>query len=124
LIQFKLYTYIRLLQKTPSGVVLASHWLSQQGYSPELIRNYKNSKWLATFRNGAVKRYNDPIDYLGGVCTLQKQLEFSVHPGAKTALGLLGRAHYLEMNQQVVCLEGMSNRYVFTPPLFCLQHWE
>ena len=42
----------RLLQKTPSGVVLASHWLSQQGYSPELIRNYKNSKWLATFGNG------------------------------------------------------------------------
>ena len=110
MIQFKLYSYIRLLQKTPSGVVLASHWLSQQGYSPELIRNYKNSKWLATFGNGAVKRYNDPIDYLGGVCTLQKQMELSVHPGAKTALGLLGRAHYLEMNQQVVCLEGMSNR--------------
>lgn len=112
----------RLLQKTPSGVVLASHWLSQQGYSPELIRNYKNSKWLATFGNGAVKRYNDPIDYLGGVCTLQKQLELSVHPGAKTALGLLGRAHYLEMNQQVVYLFGNEKENL--PTWFKKYRWE
>ncbi|HEY9221986.1 MAG TPA: type IV toxin-antitoxin system AbiEi family antitoxin domain-containing protein [Lutibacter sp.] len=112
----------RLLQKTPSGVVLASNWLSQQGYSPELIRNYKNSKWLATFGNGAVKRYNDQVDYLGAVYSLQKQLGLSAHPGAKTALGLLGRAHYLEMNQQVVCLFGNEKEKL--PTWFKKYHWE
>ena len=37
----------RLLQQTPFGVVLASSWLREQGYSPELIRNYKKVNGLA-----------------------------------------------------------------------------
>lgn len=94
----------KLLQQSPSGVVLVSSWLSEQGYSPELIRNYKKSKWLKAFGNGAVIRFNDKVDYLGAVHSLQNQLGLTMHPAAKTALSLLGRAHFLEMNPHQVYL--------------------
>jgi len=93
----------------PPGVVMASAWLSKHGYSPELIRNYKESQWLEELAYGAVIRYNDQVDYLGAIYTLQNQYELSVHPAAVTALGLLGRAHYLELNQQYAYLFGYKN---------------
>lgn len=43
-------------------------------------------------------RYQDQVDYLGGVYALQAQLGLSAHPAAKTALSLQGKAHYLEMS--------------------------
>lgn len=105
----KLSKINKLLQGTPSGVVISSTWLSRNGYRPELIRNYKKSGWLESFGNGAVKRYNDQVDYLGAVYTLQTQLGMSIHPGAKTALGLLGLAHYLEMNPKSAILFAKEN---------------
>lgn len=112
----------KLLQQIPSGVVLASSWLNEQGYSPELIRNYKNSKWLKTFGNGAVIRYNDEVDYLGAIHTLQNQLGMTVHPSAKTALSLLGRSHFLEMNQQLVYLFAYEKEVL--PTWFKKQPWK
>lgn len=112
----------KLLQQAPSGVVLASSWLSEQGYSPELIRNYKKSKWFEAFGNAAVIRYNDEVDYLGAVHTMQNQLDMTVHPSAKTALGLLGRAHFLEMNQQLVYLFAYKKEVL--PTWFKKQPWK
>jgi hypothetical protein len=112
----------KLLQETYPGTVMTSSWLREKGYSPELIRNYKASKWLKSFGNGAVVRYNDHIDYLGAVHTLQKQLGLSVHPSARTALGLLGRAHYLEMNQSRVYLFAHENEVL--PTWFKKHTWK
>lgn len=112
----------QLLQKVPAGVVLSSNWLSNRGYSPELIRNYKKSKWLESLANGALIRYNDQVDYLGAVYTLQHQLGLTVHPSAKTALGLLGRTHYLEISKQVVYLFG--NEKEVLPTWFKKHNWE
>ncbi|PKP24324.1 MAG: hypothetical protein CVU03_12850 [Bacteroidetes bacterium HGW-Bacteroidetes-2] len=112
----------RLLQEVPAGVVMTSAWLNKQGYNSDLIRSYRKSHWLATFGNGAVKRYNDTIDYLGGVYALQKQLGLSVHPAGKTALGLQGRSHFLEMYAQVVYLFG--NEKETLPTWFKKQDWK
>lgn len=112
----------KLLQKVPSGVVLASSWLREQGYSPELIRNYKKSKWLEAFGNAAVIRYNDEVDYLGAVHTMQNQLGMTVHPSAKTALALFGRSHFLEMNQQQVYLFAYEKEVL--PSWFKKQPWQ
>ena len=38
----------KLLLLMPPGVVMASAWLSKHGYSPELIRNYKESTTYVT----------------------------------------------------------------------------
>ena len=99
----------KLLQLQPSGVVLTSNWLKKQGYSPELLRKYRNNHWLETIGNGAMIRHNDPVDYLGAVFSLQQQLGLNVHPAAKTALSLLGKTHYLELNAGTAFLFGCSN---------------
>jgi len=99
----------KLLQLQPPGVVLTSSWLKKQGYSPELLRNYRNNHWLEAIGNGAMIRNNDPVDYLGAVFSLQQQLSLNVHPGAKTALSLLGKTHYLELNDGTAFLFGGSN---------------
>lgn len=111
----------KLLQEANPGTVMTSIWLRENGYSPELIRNYKKSKWLKSFGNGAVVRYKDDIDYLGAVFTLQNQLGLSVHPSARTALSLLGRAHYLEMNQSRVYL--FANEKEVLPTWFKKHSW-
>jgi hypothetical protein len=112
----------KLLQLQPPGVVLTSSWLKQQGYSPELLRNYRNNHWLATIGNGAMIRSNDIVDYLGAICALQQQLNLNVHPAAKTALSLLGKTHYLELNPNKVFLFGGSNESL--PTWFKNRKWE
>lgn len=112
----------KLLQESFSGTVMTSSWLREKGYSSELIRNYKASKWLKSFGNGAVVRYQDHIDYLGAVYTLQNQLRLSVHPSARTALSLLGRAHYLEMNQNRVYLFAKEKEVL--PTWFTKHQWK
>ncbi|MET3730520.1 type IV toxin-antitoxin system AbiEi family antitoxin [Moheibacter stercoris] len=111
-----------LLQQVPVGVAMASSWLSKQGYSPDLIRSYRKSQWLESLGNGAVKRISDEVDYLGAVYCLQKQLEQSVYPAAKTALILQGRSHYLEMDEQQVYLFGSEKETL--PTWFKNQNWK
>ena len=87
-----------LLGAQPSGVVLCTSWLVSQGYSLDLQKQYKKSHWFDAIGTGALIRHGDQVDYLGGVYALQTQLGLSVHPAAKTALSLQGKAHYLELS--------------------------
>lgn len=96
----------KLLHIQPPGVVLTSSWLSSQGYSPELLRTYRNSHWLQSIGNGAMIRQGDLVDYIGAIYSLQQQLNLSVHPAAKTALALMGKSHYLSLGKEVVYLFG------------------
>lgn len=93
-----------LLRSQPSGVVLASSWLVDQGYSFELQKQYKKSQWFDSIGAGALIRHEDQVDYLGGIYALQAQLGLNVHPAAKTALTLLGKSHYLELGTAKVQL--------------------
>lgn len=112
----------KLLQQVPVGVAMASSWLQKQGYNTDLVRSYRKSQWLESLGNGAVKRMNDEVDYLGAVYCLQNQLEQSVHPAAKTALILQGRSHYLEMDEQQVYLFGSEKEAL--PTWFKNQKWK
>ena len=89
-----------LMSSTPQGVVLASAWLTEQGYSLDLQKRYRKSNWLRQLERGALIRDGDKVDVLGGLYALQTQLELSIHIGAKTALSLLGKLHYLELAMQ------------------------
>ena len=95
-----------LLSTQPSGIVLSSAWLTEQGYSLDLQKQYKKSQWFDSIGRGALIRHRDQVDYLGGVYALQSQLGLFVHPAAKTALSLLGRAHYLEFSPKKAQLFG------------------
>ena len=96
----------QLLSSQPLGTVLQSFWLKEQGYSQELQKRYRKSRWLEPIGSGAMKRVNDPITYEGAIYALQKQSGMSVHPGGKTALSLLGLSHYLEFAPQSVTVFG------------------
>lgn len=85
------------MTELPAGVVYLSLWLAENGYSYDLQKSYRNNNWLTSIGKGAMIRSGDQVDYLGAIYALQEYARTSVHPGAKTALALLGRSHYLEM---------------------------
>lgn len=98
----------RLLQEVPLGVVLQSSWLAEEGYSIDLQKHYRRGNWFQTIGKGAMIRTGDSVGYDGAVYALQQQSGLSIHPGGRTALSLLGKAHYLELAAGRVILFGNS----------------
>ena len=98
-----------LLSNVPYGAVLMSSWLVNKGYSLDLQKRYKKSKWLESLGNGAVKRFDDEVDYHGGIYALQKQAGLTVHVGGRSALALQGKAHYIDMSAGRTVLFGTQN---------------
>ncbi|HEY8968289.1 MAG TPA: type IV toxin-antitoxin system AbiEi family antitoxin domain-containing protein [Puia sp.] len=76
----------QLFDLQPSGVILQSSWLKQQGYSHDLQQRYKRSKWLLPIGAGAYIRAGDKPSVEGAVYALQRQSNLSIHPAAITAL--------------------------------------
>jgi len=96
----------RLLSSQPSGVVYLSSWLTENGFSTQLLNRYRKSNWLYSIGTGAWMRVGEEPTYEGALYALQKQSGSSIHLGGKTALSLLGKAHYLELSTQQITLFG------------------
>lgn len=56
--------------------------------------------------NGAFIRTGEQANYEGAIYALQIQGDSSIHPGGRTALSLLGKAHYLELATKRIILFG------------------
>lgn len=110
-----------LLSTQPSGIVLCSSWLASQGYSLDLQKQYKKSRWFDAIGTGALIRHGDDVDYLGGLYALQSQLGLSLHPAGKTALSLQGKAHYLELSAKKAQLFGGQDEHL--PLWFKKRNW-
>lgn len=111
----------KLLNSQPSGIVLLSSWLADQGYSYDLQQRYKKSNWLHSIGIGALIRTNDKVKYEGAIYALQQQGSLSIHPGGRTALSLLGKAHYLESKTSKVMLFGGAKERL--PSWFKKHNW-
>jgi len=98
----------RLIADWPVGAIYVTSWLKNAGISNQLLNRYKKSNWLSAVAPGALKRFQDEVTYQGGVYALQKQLDSSIHIGAKTALELQGKAHYLQLGNATATLFGGS----------------
>lgn len=109
----------QLLSTNPSGIVYLSSWLIEQGYSLDLQKRYRKSNWFISIGTGAMIRSGDEVGYEGAIFALQKQAGVFVHPGGKTALALLGKAHYLELSPKKVTLFAVKGKRL---PAWCLQH--
>lgn len=96
----------RLMTEFPVGVVYLSSWLADNGYSYDLQKGYRKNKWLTSIGNGAMIRSGDQVGYQGAIYALQKYAKSSVHPGAKTALALAGKSHYLEIDPRRIIIFG------------------
>lgn len=101
-----------LLQSQPQGVVFTSSWMVKNGYSLDLQRQYRKTNWFESIGAGAMVRVNEQVTLEGALFSLQNQLELCVHIGAKSALGIHGKAHYLSMHQQKQpCLHLLRKTY-------------
>jgi len=96
----------RLLMSQPQGVVLQSYWLTKHGYSPDLQKRYRSSRWLESIGTGAMIRAGDTVTYRGAIYALQNQISSTIHPAGRTALSFLGKTHYLELLEKKVTLFG------------------
>jgi len=111
----------RLLNSQPSGVVYLSSWLTENGFSTQLLNRYKKSNWLYSIGVGAWMRVGEMPTYEGALYALQEQAKLSIHIGGKTALSLLGKAHYLELSTQQIILFGSSKEKL--PAWFSKYDW-
>lgn len=100
------YKINNLLKEWPKGTVYLTSWLTNNGYSNQLLNRYKNSNWIETVGSGAVKQSGDVITLEGALYAVQKQAGSNIHPGGKTALSMLGKSHYLEFATKRMVLFG------------------
>ncbi|MER3318459.1 MAG: type IV toxin-antitoxin system AbiEi family antitoxin domain-containing protein [Allomuricauda sp.] len=111
-----------LLNSQPPGVVYLSSWLTEKGFSTQLLNRYKKSNWIYSIGPGAWMRVGDTPTYQGALFALQEQADQNIHPGGKTALSLLGKTHYLELSTKQVTLFGGSEEKL--PAWFSKYDWE
>lgn len=93
----------QLLSELPKGAIVLSSWLSSRGYSHELQTRYRKSGWFRSIGRGAMVRTGDSLKLTAAVAALQHS-DVSIHIGGRSALGLLGYAHYIEVNIQKTTL--------------------
>jgi len=86
-----------LLKDLPEGVAVPSGWLTKRGISPQLVRKYVTSGWLAPLAHGVYARPASPVKWQGVVLALQRLAQQPVHVGGLSALNLHGLAHYLPL---------------------------
>ncbi|MBS0271181.1 MAG: type IV toxin-antitoxin system AbiEi family antitoxin [Proteobacteria bacterium] len=94
----------QLLQIWPKGTVATSSWLKKQGISSILKQKYQESQWVESIGYGAVIRKGDKVDWPGALFALQDQLQIDIHVGGKSALELLGYAHFVKFGESVLHL--------------------
>lgn len=111
----------QLLNSQPQGIVFLSSWMVKQGYSHDLQHRYKKSNWLKTIGTGAFIRINDKVGYEGGVYALQEQNGTTIHPGGRTALSIIGKAHYIDLSPNHIFLFGSNGEKL--PAWFKKHNW-
>lgn len=86
--------------------VHTSKWFENHGISKQLTHQYISSGLLHKLGGGAYIRANDKLNWYSAIYTIQNELNFPIHIGAKSALDLNGSGHYLNLgdNSQVYVL--------------------
>lgn len=87
----------QLLQYWPRGTVYTQSELTKNHISRQLVTAYLNSSWLKRIGQGAFIRFDDQVDWIGGVYAIQHQLNLSIYVAGKTALQLQGYAHFVPL---------------------------
>lgn len=108
----------------PEGWVATSSTFSQRGYSRSLLARYVKSGWLEPLVHGVFRRPgHQPLVWQQLVLSLQHIETLPYVVSGKTALGLMGLSHYLQLgNGQDIELSGPAlprwlNRLGFAPEL-------
>ena len=112
----------QLLQQLPPSAVLLSSWLKTQAYSYELQQRYRKSGWLIPIGKGAMIRNGQKLLLNGAIFALQQQAGMKIHIGGRTAFGMQGYAHYIEIERKETLL--FAQRGVKLPAWFRNNNWD
>jgi len=112
---------MNLLSSHVPGTVLLASWLEKNGFSRDLQKYYVKSGWLESYGNGAFKRPNEVVQWIGALNSLQRQTELPVHVGGLTSISLQGLSHYIRLEKEPLYL--FSSHYVKLPKWILDQEW-
>lgn len=113
----------RLLKDWPKGTVATKAQLSRLGIYRQLASKYVHYGWIERLGAGAFLRSGDTVHWQGGLYALQAQLDMTVHVGARTALELQGRSHFVPLGRRkkVTLLSDQAEKL---PAWFRNHRWE
>lgn len=92
----------KLLQCKNNGGLYFSVWLKRQGYSDQLLRQYRTSKWFSSLANGVMYRTGDTLSAYAAIACLNEQMGRRYRIAAHSALELAGFNHYVPMGKPVL----------------------
>ena len=113
----------RLATAAPPGSLLLAGHLQRLGFSHDLQQHYARSGWLERVGRGAFARPPELPTWQGALYALQTQAKLPVHVGGPTALGLLGRGHYLALGGEGGDRNDRAPLDLFAPPRTVLPAW-
>lgn len=88
-----------LLSSGVYGGLFFSEWLGKMGYTPQLIKRYKEYGWLESLTNGVLFRRNEKLSALAAVHSFNAQTGKTMRIAAHSALVLHGFNHYVPMGK-------------------------
>lgn len=113
----------KLLMNWPAGTVTTRVRFNKLGIYRQLAAKYVRHGWIERFGTGAFIRSGDSVNWPGGLYALQAELEMTVHVGARTALELQGRSHFVPLgkHKKIVLISDQAERL---PKWFRNHPWE
>lgn len=94
----------RLLQNWKPGGLFFSSWLKENGYSDQLVQQYRRSGWFSSLAKGVLYRADDKLSAYGALSALKVQLNKNFYVGAHSALELFGFNHYIPMGKPILMI--------------------
>ncbi|NDP20382.1 MAG: hypothetical protein GZ091_04795 [Paludibacter sp.] len=94
----------QLLQYWQPGGLLFSSWLNENGYSAQLIQQYRRSGWFSMLRRGVMYRNGDKLSSFAVISSYNTQLNKKFYVGAHSALELSGFNHFVPMGKPVLMI--------------------
>lgn len=102
----------QLLQQGVKGGLYFSSWLKENGYSDQLLKQYKLSGWFSSLANGVSYRTGDSINSFAAFACYNKQVGKSFYIGAHSALELFGFNHYVPMGKPLLMIGHSSKEKI------------
>lgn len=105
----------RLLQTDYLGKLYFASWLKNNGYSDQLLKQYRTSGWLSSLSYGVMHRTGGKLYALPAIASYNEQMGKSFYIGAHSALELSGFNHFVPMGKPLLI--------VGHPKLQLVPHW-
>lgn len=92
----------RLLRAEQPGKLFFSAWLKKNGYSDQLLQQYRISGWLESLSHGVMYRAGGKLYSFGAISSYNEQMCKNFYVGAHSALELSGFSHFVPMGKPIL----------------------